>query len=405
MTARILTNAWFGDCPEDLAMPTDWRVSISAIGAFAALGSDEIGEAVRKPIGCQRLLTLAKGRGNAVVLIEDLTRPARLEAVLGVVLDELNGAGIADGKVTVIVANGTHRPMTRSELLLKIGPAACRRVNVLPHNCYDGLAGIGRTRAGTEVALNAVAAQADLLIGIGGVYPHGMAGFSGGAKIVLPGVAGIESIAQNHMIQGTGYGSVDGNPLRADMEEAARMARLRFIVNCVVNDRREICGVFAGDPVAAHRRACELARTVCRTEVPGSPDLLILNAYPMDTDLFQAAKALGPAERITCARRIVLIAGCPEGFGHHALCGPGGRFHQKEKQDVRRALDGKQLIICSRNIEVHDVTQKFPESTRLCRTWGETVETLREEGVSAGQEVVLLPTATIQIPTASNSGR
>ncbi len=398
MVVSIRTNAWYADTTVQLQIPETWRFTVAESRDFPAMDSASLEASIRNPIGSPPLSSLAAGRRSALLLIEDLTRPLRLDAVAELLLDSLNAAGILDRAIRIIVANATHRPMTRHELLLKLGAEVCRRVQILPHNCYEHLTRIGRTESGTELDVNTYVTEADLIIGIGGVYPHGMAGFSGGGKIILPGVSGIESITQNHMREAGGYLNVAANPQRQDMEEAAALAGLRFIVNGVVNQHREICGLFSGDPIAAHRAACQFAGEAYTTKVSTSPDVLILNAYPMDTELFQAAKALAVAERIPSARTLILLAECAEGFGYHALCGPGGRMQEKEKRDLRKALEGRRTVICSRNIQPHDLAEKFPETTFLFNSWPETVHFLDRELNLAHCDALLFPAATIQIP-------
>lgn len=330
--------------------------------------------------------------------MEDITRPAPCNYIFKELLNELNASGIEDSKVTIIVANGTHRPMTYHELLLKLGEHVYHRVQVLPHNCYDNLKYIGRTQAGTELYINSFAAEADLLIGVGGIYPHSMVGFSGGAKIVLPRISGIQSIEQNHKIRGSGYGCVDANPIRNDIEEAAQMVGLSFIVNVVINKERSICGLFAGDPIQAHRVASQFASNVYRTLIPIEPEVSILNAYPMDTDLFQAGKALGISEELSSVKIHVLLASCNDGFGYHALCGPGGRFNQRERNTVQKILKGKQLIICSKNIEIYDVMKKYPDDTLLCRSWEQVIDAVNRKLGREFLNVTLFPMASIQLP-------
>jgi len=398
MIVSVRNNAWYGDNQVDLHIPANWKLTIAAHHGAPSLNDTDIETAIRRPIGSKSVQYLSAGKKNVIILVEDITRPTPCETIFKVLLNELNITGVEDTSITVIVANGTHRPMTRHELLLKLGEQVYRRVKVIPHNCYDNLKYINRTQAGTDLYINSVVAAADLLIGVGGVYPHGMAGYSGGAKIVLPGVAGIQSIEQNHRIHGIGYGCVDANPIREDMEEAARMVGLSFIVNAVVNGERSICGLFAGDPVQAHRAASRFADDVYRTVIPVEPEVAVLNAYPMDTDLFQAGKAFGVSKKLLSVQIQVLLAGCPDGFGYHALCGPGGRFNQRERDTVRKGLEGRQLIICSKNVEIHDIRMKYPDNALLCRSWEQGLEVVKKKLGCGILNVALFPMATIQLP-------
>jgi len=400
MDITLRRDAWYGDRLVRYPVPENWNLEIASNAGAPELSPSTMQAAVAAPIGTERLSVLAKDKKDAVIIVEDITRPIACEPIFRLILEELNSAGIRDSDISIIVGNGTHRPMSRHELLLKIGESTCRRVKTLPHNCYDNLVPLGETSGGTTLLINRFVAEASLVIGVGGVYPHGIAGFSGGGKIILPGVAGIESIIKNHSMPGGSYGVVDGNNPRHDMEEGAEITRLAFIVNAVINSDRKICGLFAGDPVKAHRTACEYARTVYRTEIPKRDyDVVILNAYPMDTELFQAAKAMLAVDRVAGQYVLVLVAGCEDGFGYHALCGPGGRSHEKEKLGVIQSLRGRKMMIFSENIELHDVYKKFPQGTELFKNWEELTGGISHICGSKKINVLLLTTAPIQMVT------
>jgi nickel-dependent lactate racemase len=224
-----------------------------------------------------------------------------------------------------------------------------------------------------------------------------MAGFSGGAKIILPGASGIETIEYNHSNLSGRHCEVDNNVYRADMEEAAGLAGLSFIVNAVINAKRDICGIFAGDFIRAHREACDFARKVYDTPSPAQADMLLINSYPMDTELFQAAKSLELIRHYQDIKDIVLIADCADGFGYHALCGYGGRMQVREKEGVAKLLLGRHLVIVSKNIEHHDVIKKFPDETTVCGSLESAIDKLRISEKSGGINVILFPTAPLQI--------
>ena len=404
MAVAVRQNAWYGDTLVELDIPAEWELMLAPQRGAPALSEADIEKAILNPIGQEPLNKLAKGKQKVVILIEDMTRPIACEPIFNVLLKELNAAGVDDSSILVIVGNGTHRPMTRPELVLKIGEENYKRLCVLPHNCYDNLTFVGKTRLGTELYINTDVATADLVIGVGGLYPHVMAGFSGGGKIILPGVSGIQSIEHNHNLEGSpGYGVVEPNPLREDMEEGARLAKLSFIVNAVVNGERKICGLFAGDLVQAHREAAAFSDKVYYTEIHEKPDVAILNAYPMDYELFPAGKALSVSKYLKGVKMQVLLAVCEMGFGYHALCGPGGRDHSTEKARVKAGLGGSRLVICSPNVNNADVRKRYPDDTILCKNWKEVVDVVNSAFPDKKCKVALFPEASLQLPAVIKS--
>jgi nickel-dependent lactate racemase len=172
---------------------------------------------------------------------------------------------------------------------------------------------------------------------------------------------------------------------------------LSFIVNAVLNEDREICGIFAGDFIRAHREACVFARKVYETPSPANADVLLINAYPMDTELFQAAKSLELIRNYRDVKNIVLIADCADGFGYHALCGYGGRMHAREKKGVAELLQGRNLVIVSENIEHHDVIKKFPDQTTVCGSLEAAIDKLQFPEKGSGINAILFPVAPLQI--------
>lgn len=395
MLVTVPVNAWYGDNQTTLDFPDDWLVRVCPMHGAPALDAAAIRAGFDRPIGTPPLRELARGRARVAVVVEDITRPLPLAEVLGVLLAELAEAGVKEERTFIVVGGGTHRAMLREELLKKLGPEIVARYRVVDHNPYEDLVTVGTTSRGVVVRINAEVAAADLVVGVGGLYPHGAAGFSGGGKIILPGVAGIDTIEQNHRIPGRGYGFVESEN-RLDIEDAARLAGLAFIANMIVNGQRRVAGIRTGDPVAAHRAAVRDAQVAYATEVPAASRIVVANAYPMDTELFQAAKALGAALQVPGAEIVVLHAGCNNGFGYHALCQPGGRLHAKEKREVEAQLAGKQLLIVSPNISRHDILRKFPQSTLHATDWAGALSILR--GLASGHPTVtVLPTAPIQV--------
>jgi hypothetical protein len=245
-------------------------------------------------------------------------------------------AGAQRGNLLLITALGVHRPMTETELENKIGREGLRELRWENHNAHDTerLAFLGKTRAGTEVYVNRRLVEADLIIPVGSIEPHLLAGFGGGLKNLVPGCAGAATIGKNHLC-GALEGPVtqigvapEANPLRRDLEEAALLLREVerkeiFLVNTVLNSQQEIVKVVAGEPVGAHRAGIELARAIYGVPIPEPADIIITDSSPMDTDLRQGAKCIGNLLGAVKERGTILaFLRCREGVGAFKLSGP-----------------------------------------------------------------------------------
>ena len=212
--------------------------------------------------------------------------------------------------------------MTRPEYVRKVGAEVVARYEYMNHNPFEHLVDVGTTSRGTKVAVNKYYADADLRISLSSVIPHASAGFGGGAKLVLPGVCSIETIAYHH---GTFDGErvqIEGNVFRADCEESARLADHDFSVNVVVNRDMKVAGLFAGDLVAAHRAAVRLARDLYMVPAAPDADLTIVSGHPQDSEFLQAGKALGEYGAPATARPdgvVLFAAAATLGFGVHYL--------------------------------------------------------------------------------------
>jgi len=204
----------------------------------------------------------------------------------------------------------------------------------------------------------------------------------------------MRSIEEHHRIPGGGAGVVEGNVFRRDIEEAARLLGFDAVVNVVLNSRRQIAGLVVGDLVAAHRAGVKIAERVYATGVPTGMDIVITNAYPLDTELFQAVKGLWPGYR--ASRLAVLLASCREGLGFHAIYQKRG-FHWRDPNSPESPWSGeRRLIVFSPNLSSKEVYQLFPrDGTTLLKTWREVEDALKE-----GRRAAVFPCASIQVPAA-----
>ena len=278
-----------------------------------------IKEAIENPIGSPTIPKIAQGKHTAVVICTDTTRPTPDKLLIPPILNELNKGGISDKNIKVIIAQGQHRKMTEEEVKEKVGTEVLKRVKISQHDPDNNLFYLGKSKRGNELWVNKEVAQADVKISTGNIVPHRYAGYGGGAKSILPGISSRETIGHNHLYVETGeaaLGKTEGNPVREEMEEAAKMIGLDMIVNTVMNDKNEIVKVVAGDPIKAHRTGVEICKEIYGVKIPEKADIIIASSYPMDISFHQASKALEAIGHIIKDKStIILLSPCYEGIG------------------------------------------------------------------------------------------
>jgi nickel-dependent lactate racemase len=297
-----------------------------------AVAADEVAllrEALDNPIGTARLRDMARPGQRVAIVTSDLTRPCPSERLLPPLLDELAAAGVADDDVTVVLALGLHRPMTEAEMEATVGADVYRRLRVINHDPAACLR-LGVTSAGTPVEIFRPLVEADFRICLGNLELHYFAGYSGGAKAVLPGCASRATLNANHAMMvrpEARAGRLAGNPVRADIEEGVAMLGVDFILNVVVDGarseaRHRIVSAVAGDVTAAHRRGCELVAARGIVAIERQADMVLVGAggYPKDLNLYQAQKALdNAAYAVRDGGVLILVAECPEGLGNRTF--------------------------------------------------------------------------------------
>lgn len=279
--------------------------------------------ALDAPIGSPRIEELARGVGRIVVLVDDLTRPTPVHKVLPSVLRRFEQAGASADAITIMVATGTHRPMTHSELQQKVGPEVVARYRVVNHDYtqQEEQVDLGSTPSGIPITVNRLVAEADFVLAIGNIVPHRYCGWSGGAKMIQPGVGGEATTAGTHLMitkdPGARLGVVE-NQVRHEMEVVAEKANLKFIVNTILDRYANIIGVVAGDFRQAFREGVQQARKVYSANIRGQADVVLASAYPSDINLWQAGKALYTADLVVKDGGIIILASpCYEGVGEH----------------------------------------------------------------------------------------
>jgi len=274
--------------------PQDTEAPTSAVSACR--------QALAAPLGAAPLSARDLNRKQVLIITDDHTRPTPVRDFLPAVLEQLAAAGAEDGRLRILLANGVHRQSSPAEVEAKLGRAAAGRLTWRCHDAYsaEDLAHLGTTTRGTSVRLNRLLLAADLIVCLGAIEPHLLLGFGGGQKMIVPGCAGAETIATNHM-QGVDPDHFDfvgaaaeDSPMRLDLEEAAGMLEAEvFLVNAVMNRRGRPVRFYCGDPLKAHRAGAAFARRTFRVQVPEQADVVLAGSSPLDADLRQSIKCIG----------------------------------------------------------------------------------------------------------------
>ena len=283
-------------------------------------GIDAVRFALTQPIGSPRLRELAKPGQKIAIITSDISRPLPSYEVLPSVLDELYEAGVKPEDITVVFALGSHRCHTEAEKEKLVGARCYREVRCVdsdPNDCVH----MGTTKQGTPVDITRVVAEADFRICLGNIEFHYFAGYSGGAKAIMPGVSTPEAIQMNHRMmvrEEATVGRLEGNPIREDIEEAGSICGIDFVVNVVLDEHKQIVYAVAGDVTAAHRAGCAYLDRMYRKPIPKRADIVLVSqgGAPKDANLYQTQKALDNAKyAVKKGGTIILIGACQEGLG------------------------------------------------------------------------------------------
>jgi nickel-dependent lactate racemase len=303
-----------------------------------------IQRAIRNPIGCSDLRSLVRKSDKVMIITTDNTRHCPDNRILPVILEELETV-LPRRNITIVVALGLHPPLNQDELVAKLGSEIVENYIVKNHNPGQAIR-LGITSRGNPVEVNAEVVEADFRISTGFIEPHFFAGYSGGRKSIMPGVSSARAIRHNHgydMIEhpGARAGILAGNPIHEDMVEQAKIAKLDFIVNVLLNQEKQITHVFAGNPWLAHEAGCAAEREIIQVVVDHKVDISIVSngGAPMDLDFYQTVKGIDTAYQITREGGIIIVASaCSRDLGvedfialHTSACSPGEVLEKLKK--------------------------------------------------------------------------
>ncbi|MBR5500217.1 MAG: nickel-dependent lactate racemase [Clostridia bacterium] len=280
----------------------------------------EVERALQEPIGAPKLRDVVRIGEKVAIVTSDITRPMPTAKVMPSLIAELEAGGVRKEDMTLVFALGSHRKQTPEEQRKLAGDYAYENIQVVdsdPDDCVH----LGTTSRGTPVDITRVVAEADRVICLGNIEYHYFAGYSGGAKAIMPGCSTHDAIQTNHrfMVQEAACaGNLDGNPIREDIEEAGRMLGIDYILNVVLDEHKKIVKALAGDSVKAHRVGCAFLDTLYGKTIPARADIVIVSqgGAPKDLNLYQTQKALDNAKHaVRKGGTVILVGACQEGLG------------------------------------------------------------------------------------------
>lgn len=368
----------------------------SAINTYTPPATDKelIEQAMAAPIACSPLSALAKGKDKIVIIASDHTRPVPSKLIIPPMLQQLR-QGNPDADITILIATGCHRGTTREELVQKFGEDIVQNEKIYIHDCdeRDVLVNIGTLPSGSACEINRLAYEADLLVAEGFIEPHFFAGFSGGRKSVLPGIAGRSTVLGNHCSEFIAHpsartGILENNPLHIDMLWAAKTAKLAYIVNVVLNAEKEVIYAVAGDAEAAHKAGTDFLSGLCQAEaIPADTVITTNGGYPLDQNVYQAVKGMTAAEAtVKQGGVIIMLARCNDGIG-------GDHFYRQLAQEPD--IDKTMALFLSRGKE-QTVPDQWQTQVFLRVLKKATVIFLSEMDDATIREMHMLPAKTME---------
>jgi nickel-dependent lactate racemase len=403
---KVPAFVWYGQQDIELEFPEDWPISFLPMKGYYArpVDPEEIQNALRRPIGTKPLAKLAEGKKEAVIVIDDMSRPTRAYEIIPHVLDEFKRGGIADDHIHFIMGGGMHGAWYRDDFVKKIGESITSKYPVYNHNPFGNCEKIGTTSRGTPLEINSDYLSCDLRVGIGAVVPHPI-GYGGGAKIILPGIASYNTVYYNHVtllkqnpstssVNSSKYwGSVKGDVRRQDINEAGRIVGIEMKIDVFVNGKGETSRVFAGDVIDEFIAAASQGREQYSTPgVPDDIDVLVANTYGKVNEAQLALMNWGPILKKEAV--MVIIAHAPEGQVTHYLLGRFGRNELGPGIKLSE-INFKKLIMFSEYSTPDPLLPLTTSEVTWNSNWNDVVDQIRSLFDHAPR-VVILPNADTQ---------
>lgn len=375
ISIKIPWAAWREPEYIDIDFPDSWSVKVCRMKGGPRIKEEEIKKSILNPIGTQKISKLAKNKEKIVIAVDDMTRTTPVYRIIPYVIDELERAGFQRDQITILLAIGAHKPMNRTDCLKKLGQKITDSINIENHHPYESLIDLGESEIGTPIHINRTYYEADLKISIGGVIPHPLAGFGGGAKIIVPGISGIKTLEANHSagMRGIGAGIGRMTKVREDIEDIAEQVGLDFSINVILTEKGDIGAITAGHFKEAHRKAMQIGKKFYKTEVSRNNDIAFFNLYPEDSELNQAVKGFNilmtaPRKMLKKNGTIVLMSSSYEGRGYHSLIAEtGARLYKNLGKSIlwKAFVKKRNVYFYSPHINEYDLYHLFPKSVTL----------------------------------------
>jgi len=378
---------------------------------------EEIKRALYHPLGSKRLKDMAKLGDKVAIVIDDITRPLPSQEILPPLINELTSSGIKEKNVTIIIATGLHRKLTKQEISKLVGREVADRIKVVNHDPYskENLVYLGQTSRGSDIYISKTFIEADLKILIGDIEYHQFFGYGGGAKSIHPGIADAESIRHVHSQLDSPQaraGILEGNPIQEELKEVIQMAKPDFILNVVLNSKRKIVRAFAGGIFEAFYQGTKLVDEMYKVKVPQRVDTVVASCggFPRDIDLYQSQKAIESAKKVVKqGGKIVLFARCQEGWGSKIF-----RDWMKEAENPEEIIErikekfiigAHKAYLLAKEVQwakVYLYSEMNPSEVK--DSFLHPLADLKEinKALKEAKEIVLLPYATTTLPWVEN---
>jgi nickel-dependent lactate racemase len=404
----IPSRRWNENIERKLTFPDRWEVDYLTSPGFdkPGLSSAEIKDKIGHPVGASTLEDIAQGKSQAVIVFDDMTRPTPVKAVAPFILESLHRAGLNKEQIRFIWALGAHGAYDMISARKKLGNEIVEQYPIYNHDPFQNTVWVGRTPTGVEFWCNREVMACDLKIGVGCVGAHIHAGFSGGAKIILPGIAGIESINQFHDqlyrdLDRTGLGRFDDNIMRAECDAAGDMAGLDFKVDCLINRRGEIANLHAGPFRETHAAGAEEGKDHYGLPYATGYDIVVCNAYGKASESAISRHFARLTLKPGAVGTAVLISDAPEGQVPHYTFGSwgtdyGGRHYSQKEKGTLDKWNIKKLIVFSPYPDRTSLDWfcRFEDAT-IIKTWSDVLATL-ERDYPGEARVAIIQDGTMQ---------
>ncbi len=390
--------AWYGDTKKVFEIPDDWQISVFDNDDNQKISDENLLSSLHT---LKSILNQNKPQ-NALIVVDDLTRPVEVSNVAEIIVNYLNEGGIKDQNIKFLIGLGSHKGLSEEQIRKKIGKTLASRIKCINHN-PEYVRDIDVQWGNTKIKLNKHYLESDFRIVISGLTPHSFAGFSGGAKMLFPGLADMETISRTHKSVLMGFmgklGEVEQNKFRKTIEDFLIKTKIHFFVGLVINTDRSIRNIYCGDAIEAHRDASIQAKQYCTFETDKTYDVIISSAYPKDTELLQAENGFIPLKSsglplLKENGYFILVSSCSEGLGHHGLFEPGGLLYRKPRP--LNFLKGKHLLMYSENISAEEFHSIYNEEYRFYNIWSELLSYIQPK-LSNSPSVAVFPFGSMQL--------